>query len=410
MLEVLHTVEDKEDYDKYVKFVEQHTKDKDLLRIVKWMGEYFKETGEDSIDWTKFPAYFNVKNPTMNMNKQDEFERMFHRLELSHGKSALKRVLLDTFLQRHHAERVGFLALEVAEGKRDDLTIIQNELDDYITTSGRVDQLGVEANRKDLSELLEDTSATKGLVWRLDGLNASFGPLRKSNFILFAGRPDSGKTTLLCSEGSFMAQQLPAEERVLAFTNEEGGDAVKIRMIQSALGLDRVTIERDPKRYWNEYILLLGGDPDKILIIDKYDLHVKDIEDWLGKEQAGLIMIDQLRKVHGFDDMKGVGRLEKLFNLGREWSKHYAPVLTVSQLGGQADGVQYPGMSMLYETQTAVQGEMDGIVTIGQYELANPVNTRYLNVVKNKMPTPGDPGQRHGKHEVLLQADIARFV
>ncbi|MGD9381110.1 MAG: AAA family ATPase [Candidatus Thorarchaeota archaeon] len=409
MLAVINAIETKEDYDKYSPFVRKHTKDTDILRIEKWLGEYYRETGEDAVEWDDFAAYFHAKNPTLNQNKVDEYDIMFKRLDKTSG-TALAKTLVNTFLQRYHAERVGFIALEVAEGKRDDLADIQVELDDYMVTSGKADEIGAEANRKDLDELAKSTAAGAGLEWRLEELNQSFGPLRKGNFVLFAGRPDSGKTTLLCSEGSHMVQQLPPAERLLYFTNEEGGDPVKIRAIQSALGIDYPTLMGDKKRYWNEYLMLLGGDPDKLLVIDKYDLSVKDIEWWLEHEEPGLIMIDQLRKVKGFEDIKGVGRLERLFNTGREWCKHFAPVLTVGQLGGNAEGVQYPGMECLYESQTAVQGEMDGIVTIGHVQGSIPAEARYLNVCKNKFPTPGDNSLRHGKHEVLLRADIARFV
>jgi len=409
MIEVLNVLEDKEDYDKYHAIVKRFTKDTDILRIHNWIGEYYKETGDKELAWDSFSTYFLAKNPALNENKQEEYKRMFEKLRLNSGTS-LKRVLIETFLQRYHAERIGFMSLEVAEGKRNDLNDIQLELDQYMDVSGKATIIGAEANRKDLEQLLETTSASSGLKWRLEAFNQSFGPLRRGNFALFAGRPDSGKTTLLCSEGSYMAPQLPPDERLLYFTNEEGGDPVKIRMITSALGIDRITLEKDKKRYWNEYLMLLGGDPDKILIIDKYDLHVKDIEYWLQHETPGLVCIDQLRKVHGFDDMKGVTRLEKLFQLGREWSKAFAPVLTVSQLGGMAEGTQWPGMSCLYETQTAVQGEMDGIVTIGHVDGSIPENARYLNVVKNKFPTPNDPRCRHGKHEVVIRPDIARYT
>ena len=408
MLEVLNVLEDKEDYEKYFALVKRFTKDTDILRIQNAMGEYYKETGDTDIDWSGFSTYFLTKNPALNAGKQEEYKRMFEKLRLSSGTS-LKRVLIETFLQRYHAERIGFMSLEVAEGKRSDLNDIQLELDQYLDASGKATEIGAEANRKDLEQLLETTSASHGLEWRLQALRDSFGPLRKGNFALFAGRPDSGKTTLLCSEGSYMAPQLPPEERLIYFTNEEGGDPVKIRMITSVLGIDRMTLEKDKKRYWNEYLHIIGGDPDKILIIDKYDLHVKDIEYWLQHETPGLVCIDQLRKVHGFEDMKGVNRLEKLFQLGREWSKAFAPVLTVSQLDAYAENEQWPGMSRLYESKTAVQGEMDGIVTIGHVDGSMP-QARYLNIVKNKFPTPGDPMQRHGKHEVFIRADIARYT
>lgn len=409
MIEILHVLEDKEDYDKYCSLVKKHNTDNDITRIINNMGTYFKDTTALTVDWVGFSTYFFVKNPLIQDVKKTVFEAIFDNLD-KHPHTALKSTLIDTFLQRHHAERIGFMALEVAEGRRSDLSDVQSELDTYMDISGKAAEIGSEAVRDDLATLMKTVRHGTGLRWRLPALNESLGAIRKGNFILIGGRPDAGKTTLLASECTHMVKQLAAGERVLYFTNEEGGSVVKTRIISSLLGVDQDTLEGDIGRYWSEYVHELDSDPDKILVIDKPTLSVYDIEWWLRAETPGLILIDQLRKVKGFDDLAGVNRLEKLFNQGREWSKEYAPVITVSQLDGNAENEMYPDMSRLYESKTAVQGEMDAIINIGRVNGSSPSNARYLNVVKNKLPTPDDPALRNGRHEVVILGDIGRFA
>lgn len=409
MIEILNVLEERDAFQKYRELIDRHTNDHDIKRIIHWIDRYYAETGEHEIWWAAFGTFFFVKNPMIKDAKKAIFESIFTRLE--NPKSlALKSTLLNTYLQRYHAERISFLAMEVAEGKKGDLADVQLELDGYMNTSGRAAEIGKELVTKNLTELLESTSYGTGLEWRLEALNESLGSIRRGNFLLFGGRPDSGKTTLLCSEATHMAPQLPPNEKVLYFTNEEGGDVVKQRIISSLLGVTHADLLLDKAGHWDTYVRELGGDEDKIMIIDKHDLHINDIEWWLKQVDTGLIIIDQLRKVKGFEESAGVNRLEHLFNLAREWSKEYAPLITVTQLGGLAENVAYPDMSALYESKTAVQGEMDAIINIGRVAGSVPAEARYLNVVKNKLPTPRNSALRNGRWEVTLLQDIARFA
>ena len=81
----------------------------------------------------------------------------------------------------------------------------------------------------------------------------------------------------------------------------------------------------------------------------------------------------------------------------------------MSQLGDNADNIAYPGVNTLYESRTAAQGETDAIINIGWVNGSIPTNARYLNIVRNKLPHPGDPDRRLGKYECLLNSDKARF-
>ena len=409
MLEVLAVLDNLEDYTKYKHLVLNHLNDHDLKRLADGVGAFYDDTGVTALDWPSFSTWFFVKNPLIKDDKQTLFEGIFKKLE--DVDTTIKSSLVDTFLERYHAERIAFTAMEVAEGRKTDLTPVQTELDTYVVNSGKANDMSVDVCTNDLDDLLTTVSHGSGLNWRLNALNESLGELHKGRMCLFAARPEVGKTTLLASECTFMAQQLPPEKKVLYFTNEEDRESVNIRLWCSLLGVDLATLKANRLHFIAEHDKLLHGDRNKIIVIGKWDMSVHDIEYWLKNTDVVLIVIDQLRKVRGFDEIKGgIQRLERVFQTAREWSKEYAPVLTVSQLDAEAENEQFPSMSRLYESKTAVQGECDVIVNIGQVDGSVPEHARWLNVVKNKLPTPMVASLRHGKHEVLIDPEIARYT
>ena len=407
MHEVLSVLETKEDYRKYRDLVFKHCNDNDLKRIVENIDIYYRNTAATEIKWDEFSTWFFVQNPLIQSGKQAVFEGMFKSLGVPG--STIKSDLISTYMERYHAERISFLAMEIAEGRKKDLSIVRSEFDDYMRSSGKIDSINEQACLDDLSTLLKVVAPGSGYRWRSAALNEALGELVPGKLLCFNGRPEAGKTTLMCSEATYIVRQLPSDKKVLYFTNEEGAQAVKTRMYCALLGVDLPKLQKNMALAEVEYAKRLGGDRNKILVIDKHDLHINDIEYWVEKENPALICIDQLRKVHGFEDMKGVQRLEKLFQYAREIAKSYAPVMTVGQLGDLAEGKQYPTMDMLYESRTAIQGECDVIINIGQVPGSVPEYARWLNIVKNKMPMPGDPKMRHGKYEVLMLPDIARY-
>ena len=93
-------------------------------------------------------------------------------------------------------------------------------------------------------------------------------------------------------------------------------------------------------------------------------------------------------------------------NWGREIAKAYAPVITVHQADGTAEGVQWIDMSQLYMSKTGIQGEADAIITIGRQP--DKGNARFMYIPKNKM-TGNVPSLRNGKFEIEIVPDLARF-
>lgn len=128
----------------------------------------------------------------------------------------------------------------------------------------------------------------------------------------------------------------------------------------------------------------------------------------LKKYKAGLIIFDQLWKIHGFDESSGneVTRQTMLFNWGRELSKKHAPVIAVHQADGSAEGMRWIDMSRLYGSKTGIQGEADAIITVGRDPATG--DSRYLYVPKNKLKG-NNPAMRNGKYELIIQPSIGRF-
>ena len=95
-----------------------------------------------------------------------------------------------------------------------------------------------------------------------------------------------------------------------------------------------------------------------------------------------------------------------IFNWARELAKKYAPVITVHQADGSAEGVKWIDMSKLYGSKTGVQGEADAIITIGR--LPEEGNKRYLYVPKNKLDG-NNQAMRNGRFEIEIVPTLGRF-
>jgi len=255
------------------------------------------------------------------------------------------------------------------------------------------------------------TNLANGLHWRSPSIESALGPIRKGNFVMLAGFVDSGKSTLAAQETSYMATQLPPGKKVIYFNNEEEGETVKMRIIQSAIGWTLEDIERNMELAERNYTKQMGGDADKVIVVDseKSPITPGVIRKKLREYDVGLMVFDQLYKIRGFkrygDDK--LGQLQDIFEYGRQLAKQNCPVIAVHQARGDANGCTKIEMHQLAGSQQAVQGELDAIVTIGR-DLNLP-QMRYLYVPKNKLPTPGDRALRHGFFEVTPNFDKGRF-
>jgi len=304
--------------------------------------------------------------------------------------------------QRERATRIAKAALMVSEGlaPESSLADIETQLvrppteiaTDFVTTN--------------LHELYEHEVVQQGLRWRLDSLNKALGSLRKGDFGFVFARPETGKTTFLASEISHMAAQ--AQGPILWFNNEEQGSKVITRCYQAALGVSRTQLLADRDGNYRRYLESTG---DRIKIVASPATSRKDVERMCRQYNPALLIFDQIDKIKGFSDDRNDLELTAIYEWVRELAKEFAPAIGICQAGNSGDGKRWLTMSDVNNSKTGKQGEADWILGIGKTLDDSQEFVRFLHLSKNKLGGDMDTDEemRHGKWEVKIRPDIARY-
>jgi replicative DNA helicase len=336
----------------------------------------------------------------------DFYGKMLHDL----GEAEVDPRHLESYVrsitERERAVRIAKKALRVADGQDPflELTEALGEIETVISTED--DDPFVS---DDLAVLNEQFLTSPGLRWRLASLNKSIGPLRKGDFGFVFARPETGKTTFIASETTFMAEQLsPDVGPIIWFNNEEQGDKVSYRCIQAALGMSRELLDSDIEKH---RLMAFNVTHRKLRVIKEASLSKNYIEGICRRFQPSLIIFDQIDKIKGFMSDRHDLEMKAIYQWARELAKQYCPVIGVCQAGGSGDGKKWLTMNDVDSSKTAKQGEADWILGIGATYDSGSEYLRFFNVSKNKLhgDKDSDPKMRHGKWSTLIQPEIARY-
>ena len=341
--------------------------------------------------YTPNPARMEVINTSL-----DTLEKVIPNEELTLD-------LINKIKRTKVLRELSLAAYEAAEGRKT-YESVQEVL-------SQLDKPDVEEEEDDfveegLSDLIEQTYKQPGLRWRMDCLNKSLGSLRQGDFGFVFARPETGKTTFLASEVSFMAEQ--TDRPVIWFNNEEGGKKVKIRVYQGSLGVELDQLAVDPDGKEKEYLARTGN---RIKIVDRKAITKTFVENILKKYKPALVLFDQIDKIIGFKADREDLMLGAIYQWARELAKQYCPIIGICQSDGTGENVRYLTMSHVANSKTAKQAEADWTLGIGCIHDTGWEEIRFLNTSKNQQPgdIDTDPKLRHGRFEVLIQPSIARY-
>ena len=339
------------------------------------------------------------------------YQGVLEQLEKLDVSQESTKVLVSTILRNKRLKDLSLSAYEVTEGRlsydkfREKLTTFEDNKQEGLSTSA------FEWVSDDLTELANSAIRSKGLRWRLRTLNQMLGSLRKGDFGFVFARPESGKTTFLASEVSFMCEQLTEEDGpILWINNEEQSDKVKIRCYQASLGLDLSALLSNLPKHTEEFIQKTKG---KLKINkDAATIHKREVERLCKELKPSLIIFDQIDKIVGFENDREDLKLGAIYQWARELAKQYAPVIAVCQADGSGEGVKWLTMSNVANAKTAKQAEADWILGIGKVNDAGYDSLRFLHLSKNKLIGDEDSiaDLRHGRREILIKPEIARYV
>lgn len=345
---------------------------------------------------------YTVSYPSGDTSGINQLLEAMGRLEAQDSSVAS---LLASIREREIALRVAKQALKVADGSAGVDSLAKEY--ERLAENPASDEGNWRANfvTNNIVEIITSNKSNPGLRWRLKSLNRALGALRQGNFGFVFARPETGKTTFLTSEVSFMAEQ--TDRPIIWFNNEEAGKAVQKRMHMGALGITNAQLEDDPEKWQAEYMKLHGG----FILNDAADETKQSIENICRHLNPALIIFDQIDKIHGFQADRNDLELKAIYQWARELAKKYGPVIGVCQAGGSGEDKKWLTMNDVDNSKTGKQGEADFILGIGKIHEPGMEYLRYLHLSKNKLPgdTDGDPQMRHGKWQVLITPEIARY-
>jgi len=318
-------------------------------------------------------------------------------------------ILIQSILSNKALKEISLAAYDVTEGRLDPAKLREMFQDFLGQEEAASQEEAVEFVTDDLEELASGAITTHGLRWRLSTLNQVLGSLRKGDFGFIFARPETGKTTFLASETTYMAEQLDEDAGpIVWFNNEEQGSKVKLRCYQASLGLTMTELLADLPGNREAYMEKTHG---KLKLYDSGNIHKNTVESLCRRYKPSLIIFDQIDKIHGFTNDREDLRLGSIYVWARELAKKYAPVIGVCQADGTGEGVKWLTMGHVANAKTAKQAEADWIVGIGKVPDQGYENIRYLHASKNKLLGDSDSigDQRHGKREVLIRPERARY-
>jgi KaiC/GvpD/RAD55 family RecA-like ATPase len=393
----------REAYDKYASLIDEREL-KESSRELSFLYNTVKQVHEDvpahNISCDELDAAFWQKYPEASKELYTVLLKDIRDLDIS---DAVGESLLAGIARKKALLSLSTASFELSQGRGSPEEIkrlyeaveappaLEEEFD-HVTT--------------DLETLVNNVVRSPGLRWRLNALNRSLGSLRRGDFGFVFARPESGKTTFLASEVSAMIDL--ATSPVVWFNNEEEGQKVMLRFYQAYFGVELETLLTNVSQYQKLFKDKVG---DKFILVDDAGIDCRRIERIIDRVKPSLIIYDQIDKIKGFKADRDDLVYGAIYQWARELAKTYAPSIGVCQADGSAEGQKWLTMANVANAKTSKQAEADFIIGLGKTHQEEAEYIRYINLSKNKLVGDEDsiPSLRHGRLEVLIQPEIARY-
>lgn len=339
----------------------------------------------------------------------DYYKGVLDTIEKLDVSAASTEVLLQSIVRNRRLKEVALAAYDLTEGRGSEEALQQ--MIQQLAVKPDVVEDEFEFVTDDVESLLNTTYLKPGLRWRLNTLNRMLGSLRPGDFGFIFARPETGKTTFLTSETTYMAQQLSAEDGpVIWFNNEEQHEKVKVRSIQAALGTTLAHLTANRSKAKEAFLHATKGKHQILNITGAITKQL--VEKVIQKYKPSLVIFDQIDKIKGFDADREDLLMGAIYQWARELAKDFRhATIAVCQADGSGEGQRWLTMANVANAKTAKQAEADWILGIGKTNDPGYEFVRYLHLSKNKLSgdEDTDPALRHGKCEVIIRPDIARY-
>lgn len=409
---LLKFLSEREQYDRYRRFIKSNALLSEAELILNDMGEWLRcYPSSTAVEWEAFALWFRVvRHPMYTREKHEMYDKLFERIKSTAPTTDAS--IINKFVELDYAGQIMGILDKLSRGEFASIEDISGIIERYRMEVGGVSKGDDDSFvAPDLAGIVDDMYRSGGVNWRLEDLNISVGPLRGGDMVIVGARPETGKTSFICSEMTYMAQQLPEDKDVIIFNNEEDGRKIFARLVQCALAKTMGEIAMDDKASMDAYEKLLKRI-NRIKVVHKEGtLSAHDIDRITKAGNYGMVCINVLDKV--ITSNRDQAEVERVRSLA-QWARNLgirtgATVFAVMQADGSAEGQAWLNQGQLYGSKTGVQGEADVIIMIGH---SGEFDTRYISVCKNKLPgsPKTDPTLKHGKFDVAFDPMTGLFT
>lgn len=373
-----------------------------------------------------FGAVFD-KNPKMQELDYDVLETMA-RLKLDNQESAPVLALIDQarkikvspeqvanttqlLYEQGYAGTVASFVNRYNDGEELDLS---HEL--YRETMKVRTVLGQSAQSMfedpDIHEILAEQDRDEGLKFRQTCLQQHIKGLMPPLSIALCAGVDSGKTSLLVDELTYMAPQchkLFPKRPIIWFSNEGVVREIWPRLYSSALsktGKELAALSKSD--LYKNYEKAVGGDRSIIKLKDAHGWSLAQVHGVVEEMKPIIVVFDMLANFKLAGVEKKHEKMEALFQEVREMAAlHDFIAISTVQLSAEGYDALYPPGTALKDTKIGVQGALDIQLMMGRLNDPAYENIRGFSLPKNKRKPVGVAG--NFRAEVIFKPDIARF-
>ena len=419
-ISLLQIMKKRETFNRFKSLVNHKAIDPKTSYMLKLFGKYFDMSpDEDSIPIVKgFASWFFLQQE-LKPETRALYEMLLPQIDLT-PTEATEALLIPRLIELDTAYKGAQLLTAYQAGEEVDIVRELKALTEEAERAMKV-KLSIPMVPLDDS-LFKDGLENRGFLWRWDALNSNMRKLRGGDFIIFAARPDQGKTSALADNVTFFAKQFEEvypedyDTRVWLWLNNEGpGKWVQQRIVQNALGMGTAALNElaQAGSLWSRYEEAIGGR-FRIRVINIHGWFTWQVEELLRRMNPAGVIFDMIDNVKFSGSMTNGGTrtdqiLEEMYKWGRDLAViNDIPIIATSQTLADAEGVPFPQLSMLKDSKTGKQGACEAIITMGNSPDDSLASVRFIGQTKNKLQLEGAP--KSCQRKLILHSATGRFT
>jgi len=365
--------------------------DKEERTIISQLRKYWKSYPSEKFSMEVFSQKFFIDVPT-GADDKNLYRFIFNEMQKEPDPGIAKNIVRDLRMMEYNK------AIEDAQTSYS----LGNDIDlfETIQSINKTFEHDIKSQVRTtyctagVQEMIEDAEAGSSLGWKLRCLNDSIPTSGTGNQIIIAMRPGMGKTSFCADNGIYWLKRLPeiGPPRPIVYFNNEGHMIkIKASFLRAALGKTLEQIKAIGYDKADAMFNKIIGGKDMLRIYNSHRLSNIQMERIIEKDNPGVVFFDMVGNIR----MEGRAKdredliLESKYKWARECAVEY-DFLSICVCQVSAKGLdpktgkplQYIPDGALKDSQTAIQGACDAIITIGSKDEPGFENSRFINVAK----------------------------